>query len=514
MGYVAVLLFAIAILGLIASWFLFGEPHRAAPGIVILSLPALKPVGDEQVRELCSRCHHLPGPDVLPKSAWPKTIWLMSTFSGFGANVQFDVQPEAVVDWFIARAPDVLDLRPVEASQRLDPLRLKRRDTRIDGSDDIPFVSNVLLADLLGSSRPEIVVCDMKSGAILMGETDQPDWSLKPIGNVPFPAHAEAVDLDADGRMDLVVAALGSFSAMDHKLGSVQWLRQVDNGRFERHAIAEDLARVSDVQPADLDSDGDVDLVVAEFGWRTTGHLILLENRTEPGGKPAFVQLPIEGNHGASHAAITDLDGDGSLDILTLYSQEIETVRCYFNRKGGWTEFLDLYRAPHPAWGHSGFEVVDIDGDGDADVLLTNGDTYDNSLLKPYHGVRWLENRGGLEFVPHELVTMYGAYRAEAADMDGDGDADIVVCALAEQDNVDAQVDLSRFESLLWLEQVEPGRFVHHTLEVSRSHHPNLTLGDYDLDGDIDVFVGNGQFDDTGVPPGSSVVDIWENQLR
>jgi len=226
------------------------------------------------------------------------------------------------------------------------------------------------------------------------------------------------------------------------------------------------------------------------------------------------VQLPIEGNHGASHAAITDLDGDGSLDILTLYSQEIETVRCYFNRKGGWTEFLDLYRAPHPAWGHSGFEVVDIDGDGDADVLLTNGDTYDNSLLKPYHGVRWLENRGGLEFVPHELVTMYGAYRAEAADMDGDGDADIVVCALAEQDNVDAQVDLSRFESLLWLEQVEPGRFVHHTLEVSRSHHPNLTLGDYDLDGDIDVFVGNGQFDDTGVPPGSSVVDIWENQLR
>jgi hypothetical protein len=29
---------------------------------------------------------------------------------------------------------------------------------------------------------------------------------------------------------------------------------------------------------------------------------------------------------------------------------------------------------------------VDLDGDGDLDVLLTHGDTFDDAIIKPYHG--------------------------------------------------------------------------------------------------------------------------------
>jgi len=157
---------------------------------------------------------------------------------------------------------------------------------------------------------------------------------------------------------------------------------------------------------------------------------------------------------------------------------------------------------------------VDLDRDGDVDFLVTNGDTYDDSLLKPYHGICWLENKGDLSFELHHLVVMYGVYRAEAADMDGDGDMDIVACALAEPDNVETQCDLEQFESVLWLEQSPEGEFVHHCLEKSRCHHPTLALYDYDLDGDVDLFIGNGQFDDTAVPVGSSCVDLWENGLK
>jgi hypothetical protein len=508
------LLLAASLAGGVRLWSTIGarqadvEPSWQEP---VVSLP---PVTQDQVRALCSRCHQCPEPDVMPKSNWPKTVWLMSSFSGFGSNVRWKVYPDAVVHWLSERAPEKLQLPRLERGQGPGKLRMAKRGIPSGAATSAPFVSHIRLVDVLGDPRPELLVGDMRNGTVLMGRTGQPGWSLEPVAKIPNPAHVEAVDLDADGRLDLVVANLGSLVAMDHKLGSVEWLRQRDDGGFEPVTLARDLGRVSDVEPADMDGDGDVDLVVAEFGWRWTGHLLLLENRTVPGESPSFVSLPIDGNHGCSHVAVTDLDGDGARDIVALFSQEHELVRCYLNRDNQWTEFRDLYRAPHPAWGHSGFQLVDLDGDGDADVLLTNGDTYDDSLLKPWHGIRWLENRGELDFQTRDLVRMYGVYRAEAADVDGDGDADVVACALAEKKNVDEQYDVARFQSILWLEQVARGEFVHRSFEASECHHPTLTLAEYDLDGDIDLLVGNGQFDDTMVPPQSSCVDLWENRLE
>ena len=89
-----------------------------------------------------------------------------------------------------------------------------------------------------------------------------------------------------------------------------------------------------------------------------------------------------------------------------------------------------IYAAPHPNWGSSGIELVDLDKDGDLDVLLTHGDTFDDGIVKPYHGIQWLENTGGYPFVEHTLAQMPGVHRAQAADLDGDGDLDIVAAAL------------------------------------------------------------------------------------
>ena len=53
---------------------------------------------------------------------------------------------------------------------------------------------------------------------------------------------------------------------------------------------------------------------------------------------------------------------------------------------------------------------MDLDGDGKLDVLYTNGDILDEPyLFKPYHGIRWLRNKGGLEFEHRPLTPMYGA---------------------------------------------------------------------------------------------------------
>ena len=46
---------------------------------------------------------------------------------------------------------------------------------------------------------------------------------------------------------------------------------------------------------------------------------------------------------------------------------------------------------------------------GKIDVLLTNGDSLDPPpILKPYHGLTWLENKGTFPFEPHRLADCYG----------------------------------------------------------------------------------------------------------
>ena len=48
-------------------------------------------------------------------------------------------------------------------------------------------------------------------------------------------------------------------------------------------------------------------------------------------------------------------------------------------------------------------QVVDLDQDGDLDILYTNGVSFDSYKVKPYHGVRWLENLSDQKFVTRPL---------------------------------------------------------------------------------------------------------------
>src|SRR5262249_10109765 len=144
--------------------------------------------------------------------------------------------------------------------------------------------------------------------------------------------------------------------------------------------------------------------------------------------------------------------------------------------------------ANEPAFGSSGIALVDLDGDGDVDVLYTNGDTFDSFYPKPYHSIRWLENCGTFPFVDHLLTAMPGVHRALAGDLDGDGDLDVVACSLLPRHMLGSQ-ESAAFDSLLWLEQESPGHFACHSLERGTCQHAALEIGDFDDDGDVDLAV-------------------------
>jgi hypothetical protein len=466
-----------------------------------------------RVAGTCSTCHALPPADALPRSRWPGVIRDMAALMAAGIGLppgapapSLDFDVERLSYFFERAAPVVLPSPEPWPPVGRDADRFARRVLTLPSPAGPAGTANVRFLPLGEGGKTEVVAADMLSGVVLAASPA--GTATRVLGRVPHPCHVEAVDLDRDGRLDLLVADLGDAVPGDTTQGSVVWLQREKEGGFRSVPLASGLPRVADVQAADFDEDGDLDLVVAAFGWRKVGGLLLFENKTTDWSRPSFVAREIDPRTGAIHVPVADLDGDGHLDFVALLSQHHEAVVAFLgDGKGGFRK-QTLDQAPHPAWGSSGLQLVDMDGDRDLDLLVTNGDMLDDFTLKPYHGVRWLENRGGLRFVPHDLAPLFGVIRAQAADLDGDGDMDVAACTMVQLPRTPGvAAEASGFPSLVWLEQTAPGRFLRHTLEVGRLHL-SLDLADQDGDGDVDIVTA------TSLSGGEGFAEVWENQGR
>jgi hypothetical protein len=499
-----------------------GRWGRALLGTALVALslaavtrPAPPPSPEVMVQRTCAICHALPPPEILPKSAWKGVVrdmtGLMVEGTGMPASsaasaLDFDV--EQIADYYERRAPRELPSPAPWPAPGADPARFARHRLDFAGARGLAAVANVRLLTLAAGARPEVVAVDMLAGLVLRGDGRRGSPGLREIGRLASPCHVAAVDLDRDGRTDLVVADLGNPVPGDTKQGTVTWMRSRPDGTYQSIPLATGLPRVADVEAGDFDGDGDLDLVVAAFGWRKVGAILLLENGTKDWARPVFETHVVDTRTGAIHVPVVDLDGDGHLDFVALVAQQHEAVSAFLgDGKGNFREET-IDRAPHPAWGSSGIQLVDLDGDKDLDVLVTNGDMLDDFQMKPYHGIRWLENRGRFPFVAHDVAPLFGALRAQAADLDGDGDMDIVAGTLVQLARGAGAAPPSRdLPSLVWLEQTVPGRFERHTLETG-GRHLSLDLGDVDGDGDVDIVVANSL---SGTP---GFVEIWENRGR
>jgi len=447
----------------------------------------------ETARRECAACHAAPAPGDLPRAQWKARLQDMARFSLTGVGVPAGresglarLELEPFVRYFEARAPEALAV-PEPWPAPAEPLRFSRSLLSPPGAAPVPILAYVGLFDLNGEGRPLVVACDMGHGLVLVGDPLRHPGVLREIAKIPNPVHAAMVDLDKDGRQDLLIADAGFFMPEDHVKGAVVWLRNKGDGTFEKRVLAEKLPRVSDVEAADLDGDGDLDLVVAVTGLYARGGVLRLENRTTDWTQPQFVPTMLDERAGALQVPLADLDGDGRVDIVALFGQQHEAVVALLNRGEGRFEPQTIFSAPTPAWGATGIQLVDLDGDGDLDVLATNGATLEDATVRPYHGVSWLENRGSFPFERHALAALPGAHRAQAADLDGDGDLDIAVAAFLP----DTERTRGGFTSLGWLEQTRPGVFERHALQTGQLSHATLAVGDVDGDGLPDLVAGN-----------------------
>jgi hypothetical protein len=385
-----------------------------------------------------------------------------------------------VVEFYRRQAPESLVFPQPELAAK-ESVRWRAGPTP---SASAPATANLRWAALEAEGPKGLILCDMGSGVVAYRRSFADDAPWETLANIAHACRAEPADLDGNGETDLVVSDLGSFLPEDHDRGRVVWLHRDDQDTWQVKVLAAGLGRVADARPADFDGDGDQDLVVAEFGWHATGGIHLLENRAGE-----FHATRLDPRPGTIHVPVCDLNGDARPDFVALISQEYETIVAFMNDGDGGFSQHTLWSAGDPSYGSSGIEMLDFDDDDDLDVLYTNGDSFDSPYLKPSHGVHWLENRGELKFASHRIAYVPGIYRAVAGDVDGDGDLDLIASTFLPR-LLTASIDPAELDSLVLLEQTSPGEFVYHRLEKGKPEHATLEGGDFDGDGDLDFAAG------------------------
>lgn len=277
----------------------------------------------------------------------------------------------------------------------------------------------------------------------------------------------------------------------------------------------EDIMELQDA--ADVDGDGDVDLLATSY----VAQAFLIFENDGAGHFQVMAQSPgILGSNG-SEALFGDFNGDEALDVVVATAGDYAGIWMMINDGSGQLSFGagsspsdDSARDP---------QVVDLDGDGDQDVLFIGGGDG--------HGIFGLLNDGTGNYQrvsqpsisPGDFATVGSA---RAADFDGDGKVEVVAAGLSN--GTDMPPGLRVFEVVSSSEGVD---FVETGYDPRFSGNVKAPA-DYDLDGDVDLLLtqssaegyivtllrndGTGQFEDGGrvIEPFSAAEYSWGPQVH
>ncbi len=245
-----------------------------------------------------------------------------------------------------------------------------------------------------------------------------PTWTAHKIGTCPaFVKDVNPADFNGDGKLDLVTITF--------QQNRMTIFRQdaPDAWTAVQRLTVKNLHEGMDV--GDIDGDGDIDIAANGY-W--------LEN---PGGdltdawlireiNPRWHRQDGDWSRNASKHFCRDIDGDGKAEVFISHSERKGYPVAMYqssNPKGGsWQESIicSELTAAHT------LQVYDFDNDGDQDVLTGVNMNRAKGLKEEAFPVHLFLNQGDALRWQEVTLTRGGIYNGQAADMEGDGDVDFL----------------------------------------------------------------------------------------
>jgi hypothetical protein len=329
------------------------------------------------------------------------------------------------------------------------------------------------MVDLDGDGRRDLVQIDVAQGVSVLAHTGngferRTGWEPQ-ITQVSYPARMAAGDLDGDGDPDVLAATFGALVVC----------RNDGTGRLVASSSAY-AGSVQSIAIGDVDGDGNADVVVGV----AAGAAVSVLRGDGAGGLAAGVGIP-NSSYGGRDLALFDLDGDGDLDIVSC--QSLGAFLYENDGSGNFTvlasPLTQLLSSPQSV------DVADVDGDGDLDLVFVDGNSWSTQTQKLFlnTGTGVFGNAPNGNLPPHGLPAGRHLNHIRFVDFDGDGDAD--VASLYAVTSSGLQLGGARL-----FENQGNGSFQDVSTDVAEwSTTPReLFVDDVDLDGDPDLLaLGN-----------------------